>query len=198
MQSSRKIAKAVHYRLSEICVGASSLRNQGQPGFVRKSREYFYNNINIAEFFRSLVTHKRFLNFLDRHTQLLARKLPGGGKDKNWGSARKGLNLFFRELVYNKILCDYYNLPSDSEKYNKLISRLELPLDKDVSLGIVNEFKGDLPRWRSIKALKQNVSDLYQDAANQIATENSIPRIHLDLIYWRPQKRNEGRQTGKR
>jgi len=172
----------IHKRISIISVGASALRNQGASGIIKIARDYFYQ-ININEFVNALETESSYNLFLNEHTESLIFSFPENGK--SWGAARKGLNLFFREIAYNKFFSDFYDFPRNLAEFNKKFNFLEVPLDRDVALGIFNETDMILPKWKSIKTLTQESSDLYQVAANKIAQNEKIARVNLDLKYWR-------------
>jgi hypothetical protein len=173
----------IHKRLSIVSVGASALRNQGASGIVDIARDYFYQSISLDDYIGKLSNPDRFAKFLDDHTQKLLKVFPADGK--SWGAARKGLNLFFREAVYNKFISDHYKLPTDLTVFNKLIRQLEVPLDFDVATGIYKDKNGTIPKWISIKKLTKDVSDIYQKEALAIADSKKVARVHLDLIYWR-------------
>ncbi len=100
---------------------------------------------------------------------------------KSWGAARKGLNLFFRDVIYNYYLRQKLDINDNSHVH---LQNLEVPLDKDVALGLKNN-KSNLDKWVSIKSLTKEISDKYQNAAKEIAVEKGVLRIHLDLEYWR-------------
>lgn len=172
----------IHKRISIVCIGASALRNQGAPGIVEVARNYF-SNISLDEYFESLSNSDKFNVFLDSHTNKLVEKFPDNGK--SWGAARKGLNLFFRELVYNKFITDYYNFPINIRDFNEIIKNLEVPLDLDVATGIYIDSNFVLSKWESIKKLNIEMSKLYQKEALKIAKSKNIARVHLDLFYWR-------------
>jgi hypothetical protein len=122
---------------------------------------------------------------LDYHTERLQRAFPYKCRG-NFGAARKTLNLFFREIIYNKYLSDRFNLPKEYKKNVEVIRWLEVPLDSHVALGIKRDYP-ELPlKWRSIKRLRAEESDLYQKCALEIADEMGTARIHLDILYWRP------------
>lgn len=173
---------SVRKRLSIISVGASALRNQGASGIIKIAREYFYA-IDIDEFINSLDNEDIYSNFLNKHTDILVLNFPENGK--SWGGARKGLNLFLREIVYNKFFSDYYKLPTQYNEFNQKIKFLEVPLDKDVATGIFAESAMGLPKWASIKSLSPHISKVYQNAAQIIAQEENFARVNLDLRYWR-------------
>ena len=175
----------VHKRLAQISIGASALRNQGATGLVETARDYLANSIRIEDFFEKIENEAEYKRFLNHHTEKLQELFPEGGQ--SWGAARKALNLFFRELVYNKFIAEEYRLPLELEQFNHKVRHLEIPLDKDVATEIWNKSK-ELPKWRSIKTLSLEVSERYQSKSLEIAQEEDTARIHLDLIYWRPKK----------
>ena len=83
----------VKKRLANIRIGPSAIRNQGAPGIVAISRDYFIRSINLVSFFDSLNNQNRFDKYLNRNTMKLLNEFPKAGK--SWGAARKGLNLLF-------------------------------------------------------------------------------------------------------
>lgn len=66
---------------------------------------------------------------------------------------------------------------------------MEVPLDKDVATSLINEYH-DLPKWKSIKKLTADQSNLYQKKADEHADELMAAMVHLDLIFWRKPKEN--------
>lgn len=175
--------KLIIRRLSQVSVGASALRNQGGKGIIKKARDYFEHSIEIDDLIKNLDDEKKFKTYLNIHTKQLSRKF--SSTDENWGAARKALNLFFREIVYNTFVTEHYNLPTDFTKFNIKIKYLEVPLDKYVASAIYNENENHLPKWKSIKSLKITHSDQYQLEAMEIAKKRKIARVHLDLEFWR-------------
>jgi len=173
--------KQIHRRVAQTSVGPSAIRNQGASGLITISRNYFEKNINLTEFRDKLVTDS-YINYLDKLTTNLRNRFPDGGK--SWGAARKGLSLFFRDVVYNKYLADLLNIPTDYKENLKTLRNLEVPLDRDVATGLNKAFD-DLPRWTTIKELNEKQSKLFQDRALIYADKKGIARIHLDLEFWR-------------
>lgn len=163
-------------RTALLAVGRSALRNQGAPGMVMVARKYL-RAINLSGF--AVATRGDFSVALDRHTKRLMKRFPQRARD-NWGAARKAMNLFLREVVYNRPLCEHYGL-------SKVEHWLELPLDSYVYDGLTNDFTGDrdLPEWPGVKALKSSVSAKLQAAAEKIARAYGTKRVHLDVKYWR-------------
>lgn len=163
--------------LAEVSITNSALRNQGDEGLVSAARE-FCTKLQIRKY--NVYSQKEFTIILNRETIRLMRKFPVGAI-KNWGAARKSLNLFLREVLYNTYLSKQFNA--------NVMNFLEVPLDIQVALGIKKDMKEkNLSGWVSIKSLKKEMSDEYQGAAKKIAQNLKISRIHLDLIYWRNKK----------
>lgn len=175
--------KLLHRRLSQTSVGASAIRNQGGAGLIQALRYYFENKIDLAEFITSLPNEQAFSQFLDVHTLYVLALFPK--KAQSWGAARKGLNLFFRDVVYSKFFSDHFGIPTDFYEFNEYIKQLEVPLDKNVAFGIIKDSTENVPHWISIRSLSPELSNRYQELAKAIADKKRIARANLDLIYWR-------------
>ena len=143
--------KLVHRRVAQTSVGPSAIRNQGASGLIKTSREYFENSVNLREF-REILTTNKYNDYLDNLTTDLKNRFEKGGQ--SWGAARKGLNLFFRDVVYNKYLADFLKIPTDYNENLRTLKNLEVPLDRDVTTGLTKLF-ADLPKWKSIKELTE-------------------------------------------
>lgn len=118
-----------------------------------------------------------FRSELDIATLELQQALP---KDaRNWGSARKFLNIFLRNCAYNKYTCEQYRL-------EKIEAWLEVPIDSHVVKGLKEEGKrGELPRWRTVISLTPSDNAEYQSFASVVAYREGVFRAHLDIKYWR-------------
>ena len=171
-----KIFKMLQRNIAERAIGASTLRNQGASGVIQAARDYCATKIKFAELSR--YNKDRFDRFLEKHTKKLIVSLPEGAQ--HWGTARKALNIFLRDALYNKYFSRQYNL-------SRCGAYFELPLDEDVANGLREELSATmkLPKWKNIKGLSCDVSAAYQEAALLVAKKNGIDRVHLDLIYWR-------------
>ena len=168
----------VQKQAAELAVGASSLRNQGDSGLVEIARNFF-KDIALSDF--AVSTQPDFVSVLNRKTRALQKKFPA--KAQNWGAARKAINLFLRDSFYNKYLHEYYKL-------NPIEYWLEVPLDKDVATNLLETKYGHtLPKWKSIKTLTQKDSNKYQKAASRYAHDQDLARVHLDLLFWRKEKK---------
>ena len=155
-------------------IGPSTARGMGPKGTIKSARN-FLSSLNI---FR--LKSKNKLHFQKNHNKItkeLQKALPVGAK--NWGSARKFLNIFFRNILYNKYLCKHYDI-LHTEPW------LELPLDSHVARGLKSEKgSGHLLRWRTVISLTPTVNRIYQDFALKVSERHNTQRIHLDLLYWR-------------
>ncbi len=166
--------KLLQDRTAEIAIGPSTLRNQGAPKVIKTARDYL-KAMNLVPL-KTISSKRDYLKYLDRHSNKLSKQFPKGAKG-NWGAARKAINIFIRDCLYNQYLSSKYRL-------NKLEKWLEIPLDKDVATNIHDNCKA-LPPWKSIKALTQDISDQYQQCAQMIGKKEKVARVHLDIKYWR-------------
>jgi len=160
-------------RTAMLAIGRSTLRKQGAPGMVATARR-FLRALDLSLF--AVDTHERFKSVLDRQTELLASQFPDGGRG-NWGAARKSLNIFLRDVVYCRLLCEHYKLAG-------LEPWLEVPLDRDVHKGLLSDTPSTVP-WPGVKALTPEVSAELQNTASIVAESLQTARVHLDIRYWR-------------
>lgn len=179
----KEFEKKLYRRLAQVSIGAAAIRNQGGSGLIEILRDYFECEINPTIFFRTVTKKLAYRNFLDYHTVQVLKRFPKGAK--SWGAARKGLNLFFRDLVYNGYYSNKYGVPNDYFELNLFLQYMEVPLDKEVAHGIITDSEEKIPRWMNIKKLTPAISDIYQEQAQIIASQRGTARINLDLIYWR-------------
>jgi hypothetical protein len=167
--------KRVQNRVAEVAIGASTLRNQGSDDMVKRARDYL-KGISLKDFVVS--DEKKFRRVLNKHTNQLRRKFPAKAQ-KNWGAARKSLNIFLRDAFYNRYLDSRYGL-------SRVEQWLEVPLDSFVAKGLRRDLPAlSLTKWSSVKALLKPQSDAYQQAAKVLADSQGIARVHLDLGYFR-------------
>src|SRR5207247_162792 len=89
-------------------------------GYLDNIRD-FLKKIDLADIGKETPSH--FPQMLDVLTEKLRRHMPRGAR--YWGTARKCLNLFFRDALYNFYLRKEYGL----EKFEKY---MEIPLDSYV------------------------------------------------------------------
>jgi hypothetical protein len=175
----QEILDLLHSNIAERSVGASTAR--GMPkGTVATARAYLAR-LDLSRF--SVTTEKAFQVLLDRRTQYLVKKLVNNHpapKAQYWGRARKFLNIFLRDVLYNKYLRAAYKL-------DKIERWLEVPLDSHVAHGLRREAGGhELPRFTGLKGLHSHNNTRYQKFASSVAKKKDIQRrVHLDLLYWR-------------
>ncbi len=172
MKKPGNFLKTVQLKTATSAIGPSSLRGQGK-GVIGTTRRYLAR-ISLARIPRS--NPKSFRKWLDRHTEALLDEydLP----HRPWGAARKALNLFLRDALYNKYLSSKYKL-SALERW------LEIPLDSVVAVGLKkSDTRGTLPSWPGLKYLTAEVSDLFQSQASELARQKGISMVHLDMYLW--------------
>jgi hypothetical protein len=146
----------------------------GPKGTIKSAREYLAG-LDLATFEKK--TESDFLAALDEATLRFTEYLPRGGR--HWGAARKFLNIFLRSAVYNRFLCEHYNL-------YRIEPWLEVPLDSQVAKELHNEEGGKLlPQWNTVIGLKKETSQRYQNFAAEVAKRKKTYRVHLDVLYWR-------------
>lgn len=161
-------------REASTSVGASTARGMGPKGTIPAAREYLAS-LDLARFCGT--SEKEFRSALNRATNRFMNHLPRGAK--HWRAARKFLNIFLRNAVYNRYLCKYYGLA-------RIEPWLELPLDSQVAKGLRNEERGrSLPRWKTVIGLDRETNETFQGFATSVARTKKIHRVHLDVIYWR-------------
>jgi len=167
-----RILGPLQERIAILAIGPSALRNQGAPGVVGAAREYL-KHLNLENF--QVDSPKAFRTRLANETEKLREAFPAG--TRHWGAARKALNIFLRDAVYNRYLWERYN-------FGDLEAWLEVPLDSEVAKGLQSEPEGSLlPKWPGVKYLSQDVSNEYQDVAERVARRRRSARVHLDLLY---------------
>jgi len=175
-----KLIKWVRTREASISVGASTAR--GMPKGTVRAAGNFLRSLDLRLF--ATRVEDTFLRRLDATTEELANALPRRKRQRNWGGARKFLNIYLRGCLYNRYLCDHYRLAI-------IDPFLEVPLDKSVAIGLRRkaEKNGEqLPRWPGVIHLRAKCSQAYQAFARRAAQSEHYARVHLDLKYWRRDK----------
>jgi hypothetical protein len=154
-------------------IGPSALRNQGATGVIKATREYL-SQMDLKKF--QVSSLDRFQCVLDSETAALVRSFPKSAR--NWGAARKALNLFLRDSLYNRYLSECFHL-------SELESWLEIPLDSIIAGALKKKStRGELPPWKGLKNLKPENSLKFQDFASIQAKSIGIARVHLDMYLW--------------
>lgn len=169
--------RLVQRRIGNTSVGPSTARGMGPAGTIASARS-FLQSLDLGTL--AATSESVFIKNLDAKTLELKRSLPYGAR--NWGSARKFLNIFLRGCLYNRYLSEHYGLTS-------IEPWLELPLDSHVADALhERDEAGILPKWRTVIRLTPQESAKYQSFASEVAAKEGIQRIHLDLIFWRPEQ----------
>lgn len=164
-----ELRKLHQRRIAQVAIGASALRGQGK-GSIRAARD-FAQTIELRGFAKAS-NSRRFIQLLDRETRKLQRRLP----NQAWGTARKALNLFLRDVVYSRQLC--------TSGLKRIEPWLEVPLDRQVAREIWTK-NPHLSRWTGVKNLRKRDSIAYQSAAAVMANDEGMLRVELDLKWWR-------------
>lgn len=164
---------AVQWHVARLSIIASAARNQGAPGVVSAAR-CFVADLPLHPFGTKL--EPAFVNALEGSTEQLRRALPRGAK--RWGVARKLLNIFLRNALYNHYLNQAYSLDQAEPWF-------EVPLDSIVAKEL-RRLLGSTPltKWRGVQHVTPTVSRQYQQAIRQLAADKGIAPIHLDTYWW--------------
>lgn len=164
--------RAIQGRTARIAASASASRGQG-PGVTQAAR-MFFGDLDLRKFrVKNAAVFRKRLNM---ETGKLVRSLPSGAR--NWGLARKLLNIFLRDALYTTYLRDRFQLGAAEEF-------LEIPLDS-ITAGYLRKDagRGVLPLWTGVKHLTPTTNGLYQRQAAELARERGLARVHLDTFWW--------------
>ena len=162
---------AIQQRVAVIAIGPSTARGQGVAGVV-SAGQAFLSALLLSRFATNNCTQYR--SELDKATDNLKLAFPDGAQ--SWGLARKCLNIFLRDAFYTHYLREHYHLGCSENWY-------EIPLDGIIAKAL-RKASPKIPRWLGIKYLTPDVSDLYQQAASELAERRGISRVHLDTYLW--------------
>jgi hypothetical protein len=182
--SKAPVWKLHHDRIVNISISASAFRNQGDAGMMAKARSCL-SSLDLNEFAHAL-KGDHFTQYLDSTTHKLWRSMKSHGGQ--WGTARKGLNIFLRDVLYSNFF--FSNLDLRSHHGNQL----EVPLDSFTGKGIKEEWNRidphigkHVPRWRSVRSLSPKESAIYQEMAAELVKRGyaHLTRVDLDLVLWR-------------
>ncbi|MGD0627080.1 MAG: hypothetical protein ABSB32_20530 [Thermodesulfobacteriota bacterium] len=162
-------------RTAESAAGTTALRNQGDKGVIHNARK-FLRGLELYKF-AECTTEGLFSALLDEKTKALQESFPPAAR--NWGAARKVLNLYLRDVLYSRYLCKHFD-------FHHLEKWLEVPLDSFAAKGVQSDYRPQtLVNFPGIKHLTREVNQAYQEAAAAIASSRGYARVHLDVLYWR-------------
>ena len=168
----KNFISTVQHKVAVTAVGPSAVR--GQRKGVLKTCQGFLASMSLARVPKASET--RFRRWLNRQTEALLDQLPANGRP--WGVARKAINLFLRDALYNQYLNRKF-------KISRIEEWLEIPLDSVVARGLRSAAgRGVLPKWTGLKHLSPDVSDEFQAFAARHAHTLGIQRVHLDMYLW--------------
>jgi hypothetical protein len=162
--------------VAESMISHSALRNVGAAGAVQRARD-FLALLSLRGLHR--VKSAGYLSWLDSNTERLRLSLPPPAQ--RWGAARKAMNIFMRSVTYTTPLAEAYRL-------QHLLPYLEVPLDRDVAIGLKMRQGNTVAVWKSIVSLTPDIHRRYQRAAMCDAQERRVHRADLDVFYWRQKK----------
>lgn len=158
------------------------MRGKGNAGVAAAARSYL-TQLDLAKL---AADPEAFPELLDQRTDSLLERFEGDARER-WGLARKILNLFLRDAVYNVHLRKAYRLAV-------LENLLELPLDGESAKRVRRDYrrlrKGrpdlpNLPAWKGPFVLTPRKSRDHQQAALEVAQAKGLrARVHLDAFFW--------------
>lgn len=167
-----QVLNAIQSSAARGAVGASTVRGRGNSGTASAARA-FLRTIDLKPFG---LGRAAFAAALDRSTDELRAALPRAAR--RWGLARKVLNIFLRNCLYNSYLNAHFGL-------DRAEALFELPLDSITALHVKRAAgRGALPPWPGVKHLTPLLSAKFQAAAADEAARMRIARVHLDAVWW--------------
>lgn len=159
-------------RLASTAIGASTIRGMAIEGTIGPARE-FLEKIDLDVF--DGCDEVGYFAQLNTLTEQYLVEVP----QLKWGATRKFLNIFLRDCLYNRWVCESYRMTT-FEQF------LEVPLDKDVVLELKSRAgRGNLPMWEGVNKLDRKNSELYQKFARNFAEGIQVLRVDLDIEFWR-------------
>jgi hypothetical protein len=168
-----ELLHAAHSRVARLAIGPSTVRGKKSKGVISNVRR-FLRSIQLQSF--GVSDRAAFRRVLDRTTDRLARKLPK--HSRQWGLARKVLNMFLRDCLYNFYLRREHSL-------HRVERFLELPLGSITARQVRQATRRKkLAAWPGVRRLRKTLSDEYQNAAQEIALKKGVARVHLDALWW--------------
>jgi hypothetical protein len=171
MMERSKFMKQMQHKVAVSAVPLSAVRGQG-AGVLHVSQN-FLKKIRLSNIKKDEISFRQWLN---RQTNALLDQLPVANRP--WGTARKVINLFLRDALYNQYL-------SRECMLDKLGEWLEIPLDGAVAKGLKQRAgRGKLPPWPGLKELTRSTSDEFQEYALLCAQQDNMHRVHLDIFLW--------------
>jgi len=171
--------RAIQRKVAVSAIPASAMRGQGARGVVRAARDYVTSiSLDAAKG----LGEDTFGPWLDGQTESLRKALPHGAR--GFGTARKAMNLFLRDALYNRYLSQHYSL-------NALEDWLEIPLDSITAAELTKRDESRLlAPWPGVRRVSPSLSHTYQALARAIGKSEGIARVHLDAYWWGAERRD--------
>ena len=166
--SNDDLCRVMQKYLGLICSSGSAFWGRRE---LEKPARRFFRKIELS----GLSEISEFNLWLDSQTCTLCKRFPKGCRD--WGFARKILNIFLRHACYNVYLRNRYHL-------EMLEPFLEVPIDSIVADKLRRKRESNLPRWRGYGAIDAELNRCYQQVAQSWANEKGFARVHLDAWIW--------------
>ena len=175
MTMDEELINLMRQRVASVSVGPSTARRMGPKGTIAAARAYLAS-LDLHRF--AVHSEADFKAVLNRATHAFVKKMPR--RAQYWGACRKFLNIFLRDVVYQKYLVEHYRL-------HAIEPWLEVPMDSHVAKRLRREAGGRtaVPPWRTVIGLDARTNTKYQKFASVVADRRGIKRVHLDVIYWR-------------
>jgi len=170
----------VRGHLAIASVGNTTLMMQSGKGRVSRSQQFLITKMQLDHI--SDLDESEFKEYLNKKTNALSKQLlRPDNLQPNWGAARKVINIYLRQCSMNKDLNKYFSL-------NKVEPFLEVPLDNHVVKKIDEKSKTKYSKTFRIKTLKKTENGKIQTLASNLASNESLHRYELDVLYWNHKK----------
>ena len=161
------LLKFTQKKISAEVFGPNTLRSL--PKGTKKMLEEHPCQVTLAKL---PITKAGYSNWLDSQTTKLKTAISG----MEWGVARKAMNIFMRDVFYNRFLFNAYCNDTMGDW-------LEIPVDRLVANALLMRFP-DLSPWKTLKHLEPIAHTAYQNAALKLAICKGTTRVHLDLVLY--------------
>ena len=168
-----EILTAMQSFVAELAVNSSVIRNQGAGGLIATARDFF-KKIDLSAI---PLDSADFAGWLDSKTADLLAQFPANAS--YFGTARKALNIFLRDAVYNTALNHAFRLDGP-------YPLMEAPIDSYAAKHLRALCGNSVPRvWPGLKHLTATEHDQYQQAATGLAQKWGVHPADLDVFFFR-------------
>jgi len=176
LMSNREFLSVVQEFMALQAVTVSTVRGLRRRGKALKNIREYLERLPLERLVRR--DGQDYAHWLDVHTRRIQKKL--GGRKEQWGVARKAMNLFMRQCLYNTYLSRKFRLA----RFQK---QMEIPLDNRVARKLRADAgkKNKKLKWKNLKALDRKTSQEFQEHAKDMAARDHLPaRVFLDHYLW--------------